>query len=106
MFTKLKNLKSKSKKFDPNTEHVSGKELLFRYWHRVLLGYALCNVVFILISLLFIIGIGASETGSPIVDVPDTTQEIKNNLDQVMQLQRYKDLVQAGAISIDTNIDF
>lgn len=101
MFENLKKIDLK----EPREKNLlPAKETLFKHWHMVLLVYALCNVIFIVISIFVLSDISVFNLGSSNNDIEHERVFDPNNLEPVVQLQRYKNLVKEGEILIDSEV--
>jgi len=102
MLDKIKKLKLK--KPISKTEGLTPQELLFKHWHRILLGYAVCNVIFIILSVAMVSGI---TTRSNTLEEIDMSSDLftREGLLQSIELQRYKTLVKQGLITIPETIN-
>ena len=105
MFDKLtKKSAHKKKKPAKVVEAVSDKERLYMTWHRVLIGYALINVVFIIVSVVIISQIQFSQDDTKI-DAPVINTVSAETFSQATEIQRVKSLLRSGILSIP-ELDF
>ena len=104
MLDKINNLKSKFKKKASSHKKISAQDRLFKSWHNILLAYVICNIVFIIISVAVSSGLTQrvvdGDVANDQVDARINSQFNERQLAEIIQLQRYKDLVNQGVIAI------
>ena len=89
-----------------DSDTLTAQEKLFKDWHRILLGYAICNVVFIIVCVLIISGINSKENAVTETEEIDNTIFTKESLINAIQLQKYQTLVDQGIITLPGEISF